>query len=192
MNNKLIIGIAALLLAAPASMAADYYRVSSGPDTVNVAALAGLGIRLCDDGVLGQTVPALLCGTGGFGTIIPLDGSAGEADLNPAVAASGSCKVRQLDGNGEFSFSCGVDRDDDTFVTNLDPTSTDARGYDDDFSDSDAIASGDQGSVNVCFREDLDGAFDDAEVFIAMNVPSTSAPVGTFCIELSLTATTGC
>jgi hypothetical protein len=188
MDSKLVVGLAALLLGSSAGLAADYHRDSIGPSVnSNVIRLSD-----CDDGVVGQTVPALLCGTGGVGAIIALDGSAGngEADLNPAIAVAGTCKVQQTSAigpsGGGFSFTCGVDRDDDTFVTNVDPTSTSGQGYDDDFFNSPAVAGGAQGSVDVCFREDLDGSFDDAAVFIAANVDPAGPAAGTFSIDLSL------
>jgi hypothetical protein len=77
-------------------------------------------------------------------------------------------------------------------VTSDDLLSFDPHGYDDDLSVSPAIAGGAEGTINVCFRKDLDGVFDDAQVFIARNVPSTSSAVGSFWVELNLFGVAGC
>jgi hypothetical protein len=191
MDTKLIAAAAVLFLAGPAALASDYHREALGPTTVNAQAVAAAGISLCDNTV-GSINPAFLCGQGGVGAIIALDGSTGEKDLNPAAKVSGTCNVALAAAvgglSGDFSYSCGVDRDDDGFVTNFDATTADSRGFDDDSTGN--VAKG--VTASVCFREDLDGAFDDMAIFIATNAPSTSASAGTFDIDVNLAADTGC
>ena len=209
----LLLAIAALLLAAPAvaTHSGSYHRDSLGPTTVNIQALAELGISLCDD-TLGSVATGLLCGSGGVGAIIALDGSAGngEADLNhngataanPAggyVWAQGTCQVTQTSAivppaNGAFSFTCGVDRDDDGFVTNVDlDGSADVDGFDDDLAGSTVSGPYGSGTVPVCFRPDggfaggwFGASWDHMFVFIAFNVPTTSMAVGLFAVDVDL------
>jgi hypothetical protein len=200
MNTKLIVGMAALLLAAPAAMASDYYRSSLGPTTANVTGVASVGVSFCHNELPVDPLPGALCGTGGVGAIIALDGSAGEKDLNPATKVSGDCTVSLsvaiggLDGN--FTFSCGVDRDDDGFVTNVDASSTEVRETDGTKYDDDSTADVAGGTTaTVCFREDIGdiiagSGFDEMAVFIAINVPSTDVGAGTFDINVNLASGT--
>jgi hypothetical protein len=181
---------ALLMLAAPLGMASDYHRDSIGPGGVYVDEVANLAATTCND-TTGSIEPTLLCGSGGVGAIIALDGSAGEKDLSAEAKVSGDCSVT-LDAaiaglNGNFSFICGVDRDDDFSVTNADADTTNPRGFDDDFVEGNGSA-----AVSVCFRADLEDSFDDAWVIIAANVPSTSAAAGTFSIDLNLSADSSC
>ncbi|MFA5944071.1 MAG: hypothetical protein WC876_06355 [Candidatus Thermoplasmatota archaeon] len=195
MNTKLLIaGMAALMLAAPATVAGTYHRDSVGPTTVNIDQLGEFGISLCDDTV-GALVPALLCGTGGVGAIIDISGESGNTVEGTCAVAQDSAIVSQT--NGDFSFSCGVDRDDDGFVTNVDTTAPDADNdpttieWDDDYAGATVSGPMGSGSVNVCFEQDVGASgFDDVAVFIAVNVPSTSVAVGTFDVDLSLTTNT--
>lgn len=185
MDTKLIAGAALLLLAMPLGLANTYHRDSLGTTGTATSTAAA-----CDD-VAGSVIPAVLCGTGGIGAIIDV------TDLNPAFKASGSCTVTQDSSlvsqtNGDFAFTCGVDRDDDGVVTNADASSSDALGFDDDYGSGSASGPYGSASVAVCFRADLDGSFDDVDAFIAGNVPSTGGTSGTFDVDLTLTSDTSC
>jgi hypothetical protein len=180
--TKLLPGIVAvLLIAASAAMASDYHRDAIGPTTVNVY---GFGVQDF--------------GAGGFSVPIALDGSAGEKDISTLTKVSGDCTASPATPDGEFSFSCGVDRDDDGFVTNVDASSTEVREsdgtkYDDDSTGD--VAGG--AAATVCFREDVGdllagSGFDEMAVFIAINVPSTDVGAGAFVIDVNLAASSTC
>jgi hypothetical protein len=199
MNLKLLTA-AALLLAAPAGLATSYYhRDVAGASGVNLVAIASAGVASCDDSF--ALFPASACAWGGLGAVIALDGSAGngEADLNPAWQVSGTCTVDQSSPllsftEGEYSFLCGVDRDDDGVITNMDPTSFDWRGFDDDFETGSGSWWG-PSSVSVCLRADApEGGwgFDDMEVIIQANVPSTTVAVGAFAVDVALAPDSYC
>jgi hypothetical protein len=187
----LLLALAATLAAAPLAAAgtSSYHRDVLGPSAVNVETVATAGFAFCTKVV----VAALDCGTGGIGATIDV------SDLNSAVAAgtdefaSGTCTVEPGSPNtgGAYGFICGVDRDDDGFVTNVDADgSQDPDGYDDDF----AFGSDTDPTIDVCFRADADGllinripAWDFVHVFVALNVPEVPAAVGFFAVDLTLT-----
>lgn len=197
MNNKIIVGLGAILAVSGAVSASSYHRDVVGPGVLYATALASAGTNYCDD-TLGSIFPALLCGTGGFGgATIPLDGSAGEADLNPATMVSGTCTVTLSSAvvpatNGDFRFVCGVDRDDTGGLTNVDSSSSDPDGFDDDFAAVNVSGPNGSGTANVCFRADLDGAFDTAQVHVAAYAPGSSVAVGTFSVDLDLSPDATC
>jgi hypothetical protein len=215
MNTKLIVGLAALLLLAPAGMAYSYQRESTGPTTVKSSIAGEFGIAACDDnGTIAQQFNFVDCGTGGIGAIIDV------SDISDSTNyVSGTCDVQQTSavdppGFGPFSYSCSTDRDNDGFSTNVDASNTavgdkntgsaDEDAYDDDFAGED-VASGGQGSVDICFRADVDSApivggypttavWDTFAVFIAINADSSTVTAGTFTINIDVsdTANGGC
>jgi hypothetical protein len=211
MNTKLIVGLAALLLLAPAGMAYSYQRESTGPTTVKSSVAGEFGIAGCDDGDIGDHASFIACGTGGIGAIIDV------SDIsNSTNYVSGTCEVEQTSAPdnslfGPFSFSCGTDRDNDDIVTNVDESSTTLGAknngppggpgtWDDDFDGADVDA-GAQGSVGICFRADVDSTktnsndpypssavWDDFTVFIAINADSTDVSAGTYAVNIDVIA----
>jgi hypothetical protein len=173
MNTKLIVGLAALVLLAPAGMAwGQYHRDVTGPTTVKSSVLGEFGIAACDDnGTIAQQFNFVDCGTGGIGAIIDV------SDIsNGTNYVSGNCTVAQTSsqtgGFGPFSFTCSTDRDNDGFSTNVDASSTavgdknngpqGADEWDDDFNGTDVPApdpesgEGGAGKAYICFRADVD------------------------------------
>jgi hypothetical protein len=146
------------------------------------ATLLALAVPAFADVNSTTTVQSPLPGTGAFDVTA----------LNPAVFAKGTCAADATAAlrPGEFTFACGSDRDDDGLLTNLDVSSTDPRGFDDDFEVGTSAAG--RVTLAVCFREDLDGAFDDVLAFVrplagqampagAVTVSLGLAPAGPFC-----------
>lgn len=202
MNPALPLLMASILLV-PAAQAGTYHREVIGPSAVDVTGVGQFGVTgvgqfgfaACDNGSP-ALVALLACGTGGIGATIDI------SDLNasgPLLYAVGECSVEASGTNpgGGFSFLCGVDRDDDGFVTNVDTDSIDPDGFDDDFAG--AAAPSGSGTVGVCFRSDGasstgPGSWDYMHVFIATNVPQAPAAVGFFSVDVTLfpTFAAGC
>ena len=222
MNTKLILALAAMMVVPTAALATggsghshSYARLGAlGPTTVNIEFVGEFGIALCDGT---STIGLIDCNTSGVGAII------GVSDLEntpPDIDhfAYGDCTVVPVGVNtnniidGAYSFSCGVDRDDDGFVTNVDvqcgavppACSSDPDGYDDDSAGAQVDSNDDpESTIDVCFRRDrgttsgpldssADHDWDTVAVFIAANIPELPADVGQFDITLNLTHDTAC
>lgn len=197
-----------LLLLAPAALGATgfYHRDVVGPSaSYNTMTGTWHGHAQCD---YAGSNPLSSCPSTGTGATIDLDDPSGDLNdngaftANPAagnVWASGTCEAG-YPGAPAFLFLCGVDRDDDGAVTNVDPTSGDPDGFDDDF-DGMSVPSG-SGLLDVCFRADggaltpsstLGASWDNLHVFIAQNVPGPSTAAGVFSVDVALsTRASGC
>ena len=194
MNTKLILAMAALLAVPTALGGAPYHRDSIGPTSVNIAGLGEFGVSVCDNGDP-PLVAIIACGTGGIGAIIAVNETGGDW-------FDGTCSVEPGAPNtgGFYGFTCGTDRDDDIFVTNIDADSNDATDeYDDDFASGNETVS----MIPICFRSDIsaadddttngdDNEFDDFAVFIAINVPEFPAAVGFFSVDIAGASGDGC
>lgn len=202
MNTKLIIGMAAALLMAGTAAADDYQRSVAAPSTLDITGVVVFGVAACEN-VLGASSPAF-CGTGGVSAIIDISG---DSEISSSTMyVTGKCGVTpSAPGVGaDYTFSCGTDRDDDTFVTNSDAlVGPGSDSFDDDFVDGGSNAATE---IDItCFRRDLGdvaapdpqainnaGAdFDDIAFFIATPVGSSTNPfVGFLNVDLKLDAGT--
>lgn len=195
--NTTTVSLLAAMLVAPALVLADptvtYHRDSIGPSGVKIAGVGKFGAALCDGGNP-PLIAILACGSGGISAII--DVSALEDNHVPHHHfAVGTCSVEPGTPSvpGSYSYVCGTDRDDDSFVTNVDGSgSLDPDGFDDDFA---------QGfypdtQIGICFRRDIDVSGHDWDtwgVFILMNLPNGLPPgAGIFSIDVTATATDSC
>jgi hypothetical protein len=225
MNTKMIVGLAALVLLAPAGMASyQYHREVVGPTTVTSNVAGEFGIAFCDNnGTIGQQFNSVNCRHGGVGAIIDV------SDItNTTNYVLGTCSVEQTSaqdppGYGPFAFTCSTDRDNDGFSTNVDasrkavgdkndgPQGNDT--WDDDFASANVSApnsnppnppTGGAGTVEICFRADVDSGPtpdgvispdypDDGEavwdtfvVFIAINANTTQVTAGTFAVDIDV------
>jgi hypothetical protein len=187
-----------------------YQRESTGATMVR-SGMGDFGFAACDQGVVASLFPAVDCRSGGLGAIIDVSNIATSTNY-----VSGTCEVEETDalnllGFGPFSYVCGVDRDNDWFITNVDASST-AVGdkndgspdggntpWDDDFASED-VSWQEPGSVGICFRADVDsgpivngyptnGFWDTFTVFIAINAESTHIALSTFEIHIDVAAT---
>jgi hypothetical protein len=195
----------------------QYHREVTGPTTVKSSIAGEFGIAACDDnGTIAQQASFVDCGSGGIGAIIVV------TDISSGTNyVSGTCRVNQTSAPdsafiGEFSYSCGTDRDNDGIVTNFDASTTTLgdkntgspdtgnTSWDDDFNGTD-VSSGGQGSANICFRADVDSGgssggyptlaiWDDIVVFIAVNADQTAHAAGTFAVSVDVVNTSngGC
>jgi hypothetical protein len=122
-------------------------------------------------------------------------------DSTPLSFAYGTCTVTPASPNTDnvldgspYSFTCGVDRDDDGFVTNVDlDGAEDPSGFDDDFASGGVGSDGDRSTIDVCLRRDATGGggdWDDVSVFVSANGAPVAA--GVFDVALSLTDATSC
>jgi hypothetical protein len=201
MSTRTSVALAALavLLAVPAAAAGthSYHRTVAGPGVVYATTMASAGVNYCDDnGTVAQQFNALDCGMGGLGgAIIDVSDLPRTYDF-----VSGTCSVSMATPvdpatDGQFGFVCGVNRDDDGRLSNVDDRSSDPDGVDDDFASEARVRTG-SATVNVCFRRDLTNAggadWDNVQVHVAMYNPSTSAAVGTFEVDLELTPVVAC
>jgi hypothetical protein len=143
--------------------------------TLVAAALLALAVPAFADVHSATTVLSPLPGTGAFDVTA----------LNPAVMVEGTCAADAAAAlrPGEFTFACGVDRDDDGFVTNIDLSTNDWRGFDDDFEVGTSTAG--RVTLAVCFREDVDGAFDDVLAFVRP-LAGQAMPVGGVTVSIDL------
>jgi hypothetical protein len=219
MASRPLIALVLLTLAtipASAHSGHNYGRLWIGPTTLDLT-LAGLsGATPCDPSA-SSAVFLLDCTTAGPGAIIAVSDL---DDTTPLDFAYGTCTVipgspntANVVADSSYSYRCGVDRDDDGFLTNVDTScgpaalpgtcSRDPDGFDDDseYGSVNAVAPPWQAqigsTINVCFRRDnAEGGFDwdDVAVYIALNAPYYETPVaaGFFTVGLSLTDATAC
>jgi hypothetical protein len=148
--------------------------------------------------------PGQPVGIVGIGAVIDVSNIATSTNY-----VSGTCDVQQVTAPdsgtiGPFSYMCGADRDNDGFVTRFDMSNAalghwntgSPAGHDDDFAGTD-VAAGNQGSVPICFRADVNSLvivdgypmyaiWDTFEVFIALNVASTAVAFGGFAITIQV------
>jgi hypothetical protein len=211
MNTKLILALAALVAVSGAASAYtyNYSRDVFGPTTADITFVGQFGVAVCD---ASATVAVIDCSTSGIGAIVDV------SNIASTDFVSGTCDVSTNNGAnthgvvaGTFSYSCGTDRDDDGFVTNVDLScvppglpgtcsSDPVDGFDDD-STANTIVSNTAGSgtAAVCFRSD-NGEFvpadahtwDDFAVFIAINVPSAPVDAGSFHVSIGVSAIASC
>lgn len=187
--------LAAALLAVAATAAAHPYLETRSPIAQPYTASlvgVGAGAALCQPNTLG--IP-LDCAVGGYGAAF-FDAS--HLNAHGTSQVEGTCAAQKTLANvGDLEFICGSDRDDDAFISNVDPNGdddspgsdhgTNAAGYDDQYSASTVPSGTSSGSLAVCFTHDADGAghdWDDLVVFVIGNVPN--GYVGPTTVTLSL------
>lgn len=218
MNTNLKLAALGLALSAIAAPAIAYSQTTGGlaPGSVDVSGVAGLGVAFCQN-----ANPAAPLGCGGAGLGVFFDVSTAAWGLNGLTQyATGSCSVSNSGAlvQGDFSVTCGTDRDDDTFVTNVDNSpndaggvSTDSDNFDDDYATFTNAAGTGSGSAPVCFRSDVaftaasqgvledstgavngDSSWDDVVFFVGQSNTSVPTTLGAVAATLTLSAAAGC
>ncbi|HUR61043.1 MAG TPA: hypothetical protein VM286_01595 [Candidatus Thermoplasmatota archaeon] len=208
MTHKIVIVMSLATMMVGSAMAAGGSRDVVVPSTLDLTGVGVFGINVCENVVPNPPGSPLGCGNGGVGAIIDVSalGTVGKAFGTCSTAATATSV------GTDYSFSCGSDRNDDTFVSNaptpscVNPTGRDAQcdaneDYVDDFADGGSQANT---SIALCARidttgspatlnEDLDagGDWDDIAVFVATTL-SPASYVGIMTVTVSMTANTGC